>query len=173
MPLLRKPDARDGARVRDLIAACPPLDQNSMYCNLLQCTHFSDTCILAERAGEAIGWISGYRQPAEPSTLFVWQVAVHEDARGLGLARKMLLSLLARPALEDVAWIKTTITPENDASRALFRSLADRADATLRETPGFDQHEHFRGKHPSERLVTIGPISRAPRGSSIHARSAA
>jgi L-2,4-diaminobutyric acid acetyltransferase len=85
--LLRRPDATDGIRVSDLVASCPPLDRNSLYCNLLQCTDFSDTCVLAERNGEAIGWISGYRPPNDPATLFVWQVAVHERARGLGLAR--------------------------------------------------------------------------------------
>jgi L-2,4-diaminobutyric acid acetyltransferase len=84
--LLRKPDATDGIRVADLVAICPPLNRNSLYCNLLQCTDFSDTCILAEKNGKAVGWISGYRPPNEPATLFIWQVAVHERARGLGLA---------------------------------------------------------------------------------------
>lgn len=159
-PLLRKPRARDGVLVADLIADCPPLDQNSLYCNLLQCTDFSDTCILAEREGVALGWISGYRLPDRPSTLFIWQVAVHREARGLGLARKMLLALLERPELADVNYLRTTITPDNDASRALFRSIAKRTNTALRETEGFDLDEHFRGRHDSERLITIGPMPR-------------
>ena len=35
----------------ELISACPPLDTNSAYANLLQCTHFADTCVIAEREG--------------------------------------------------------------------------------------------------------------------------
>src|SRR5690606_1536308 len=92
----RPPRAMDAARVHGLVAACPPLDRNSMYCNLLQCTHFADTCILAEEGDRLLGWISAYRPPAEPSTLFVWQVAVHTDARGTGLGGKLLMALLKR-----------------------------------------------------------------------------
>jgi L-2,4-diaminobutyric acid acetyltransferase len=151
----------DGARVHDLVAACPPLDRNSMYCNLLQCTDFADTCILAEQDGELVGWISGYRPPAEPSTLFVWQVAVHESTRGTGLAGKLLMALLDRPSEQPIRYLKTTVTPDNDASRALFRSIARRSDAPMREQSGFDRHTHFRGRHDSERLIVIGPIPRA------------
>ncbi|MEX2495524.1 MAG: diaminobutyrate acetyltransferase, partial [Woeseia sp.] len=156
-----------------LVAPSQPLNKNSMYCNLLQCTDFSDTCVLAERDGEAVGWISGYRPPGEPCTLFVWQVAVHEAARGLGLARKMLFALLERPELSDVTHIRTTVTPDNDASRALFRSVAKRADAVMRETAGFDQDQHFHGRHDSERLITIGPMRREAQRRPQQDRSAA
>jgi L-2,4-diaminobutyric acid acetyltransferase len=156
--LLRKPEATDAVRVSDLVASCPPLDQNSTYCNLLQCTDFSDTCVMAERDGEAVGWISGYRPPNEPATLFIWQVAVHKRARGLGLAGRMLLELLGRESRDGVSYLKTTITPDNGASRSLFRSFAARTGAPLRETAGFDAKEHFDGRHASERLITIGPL---------------
>lgn len=170
--VLREPLATDGARVYELVAACPPLDPNSMYCNLLQCTHFAGSCVLVESEGELLGWISAYRPPQEPATLFVWQVAVHERARGLGLARRMLFSLLERPALAGVEYIKTTVTPDNDASRAMFRSFAKRAGAGISESAGFDESRHFRGRHASEKLLTIGPLRRA-RGQSEGERSAA
>lgn len=166
--LLRKPSSMDGSRIWRLVAACPPLDQNSMYCNLLQCRDFAETSLLAEMHGEAVGWISGYRRPDDPSTLFVWQVAVHERARGLGLARKMLFGLLERQELRDVARMQTTITPDNHASHALFRSFAERANAVLEATDCFDEKRHFEGRHASERLITIGPLN-----SNRNARSAA
>lgn len=155
---LRKPAPTDGPRVWQLVADCPPLDRNSMYCNLLQCSDFADTCILAELRDRAVGWISGYRPPDDAATLFIWQVAVHERARGMGLARKMLSGLLARDDCQDVEYLKTTITADNAPSRALFKSFAARCDAPLAETPGFDEDLHFRGRHDSERLITIGPI---------------
>jgi L-2,4-diaminobutyric acid acetyltransferase len=158
--VLRKPRATDGVRVSDLVASCPPLDENSLYCNLLQCTDFADTCVLAEKEGEAVGWISGYRPPNEPETLFIWQVAVHRHARGLGLARRMLLEVLGRESVGGVSYLKTTITPDNEASRCLFRSLAAGAGAALRETTGFEAKEHFGNRHASERLITIGPLRR-------------
>lgn len=157
-PKLRQPDVTDGVRIHDLIAACPPLDTNSLYCNLLQCRHFAETCIVAEQDSRLAGWISGYRLPRDPSTLFIWQVAVHADARGTGLAGKMLLALLDRPALDDIRFLQTTVTADNTASKALFRSVARRSNAPFSEEAGFDRHAHFEGRHASEGFIVIGPI---------------
>jgi L-2,4-diaminobutyric acid acetyltransferase len=156
--LFRTPTKEDGQAIWDLIAACPPLDQNSMYCNILQCAHFADTCVLAERRGVPVGWLSAHCPPAEPHDLFVWQVAVHEKARGEGLARAMLDHLLARPNLADVTHVKATITPDNGASWALFESLARRLDAPMAREDWLDGDRHFGGRHDSETLISIGPF---------------
>ena len=156
--VFRRPSLEDGKAVQDLVASCATLDDNSLYCNFLQCTHFADTSVVAEHDGTVLGWISGYCPPAEPATLFIWQVAVHGDARGSGLARKMLFSLLERDSLGHIRHLKTTITPGNDASRALFRSLAGTVGAPIVEAPGFEEERHFSGRHASECLVTIGPL---------------
>ena len=62
-PLLRKPLAEDGAAIWTLVQACQPLDENSMYCNLIQCDHFRDTCVVAELDGKTVGWVSAYVLP--------------------------------------------------------------------------------------------------------------
>lgn len=105
-----------------------------------------------------LGWISAYRPPARPDTLFVWQVAVHEDARGMGLAGKMLTHIVERPGCEDLRYLTTTITPDNRASFGLFRSFARRMNAEIEESLRFDRERHFRGRHDSEQQLTIGPF---------------
>ncbi|MBN2163521.1 MAG: diaminobutyrate acetyltransferase [Pontiellaceae bacterium] len=141
-----------------LIANSPPLDPNSVYCNLLQCSHFSDTCICAKTDGKLIGFVSGYLLPAKSDTLFVWQVVVAEEARGQGLASRMLTALVERPACRDIRHIETTITPDNAASQALFSRLADTLSTKVVQGPGFDRKLHFDGRHESEELWRIGPI---------------
>lgn len=155
---LRRPVSEDGADVHQLIGNCPPLDTNSLYCNLLQASHFAATSVAAELNGELVGFISGYIIPERPETLFIWQVAVAENGRGMGLAGRMLREILARPACSQVTHLETTITPDNDASWALFRSLARKLDAGLAETVMFDRDRHFRGQHDSEMLLRIGPF---------------
>lgn len=155
---LRAPSAEDGAAVYDLIAQCPPLDTNSMYCNLLQSCHFSDTSVAAELDEEIVGFISGYILPKQPDTLFIWQVAVGEKARGQGLASRMLADILSRPTSQQIKYIETTITPDNRASWALFESLANKLNANLNRTVMFDRQQHFAGQHETEMLVKIGPI---------------
>lgn len=155
----RPPHPTDGPAIHALIAACPPLDTNSVYCNLLQASHFGECCILAELSGRPVGWISGYRLPTDPQTLFVWQVAIDDTVRGQGLAGRMLSLLLTRPQLADIRQIQTTITPSNQASWSLFRRFAERAGAGIKNQRLFDSDTHFGGAHESEHLVTIGPLS--------------
>lgn len=155
---LRKPRKEDGMSVYRLIAACPPLDTNSAYCNLLQCSHFADTSVVAELDGEVVGFISGYRLPQAPQTLFVWQVAVGEKVRGRGLAGRMLGAICDREGNRDLQTLHTTITPDNAASWALFEGFAQRRGATLQREVMFDREAHFQGSHDSEELAVIGPL---------------
>lgn len=153
--VLRKPVAEDGGAIWDLVRACKPLDENSMYCNLIQCDHFSDTCVVAELDGEVLGWISAYVMPSEPDTLFVWQVAVSSQARGMGLGTKMLSHILDRDECADVNRLQTTITRDNDASWGLFRRFCERRFGEFASQPHFIQDDHFMGLHPTEYMVTI------------------
>jgi L-2,4-diaminobutyric acid acetyltransferase len=161
LPQLREPQSGDGAAVWQLIRDCAPLDRNSLYCNLLQCDHFASTCVVAELDGDVVGWISGYIVPDQPDTLFVWQVAVSEKARGLGLARKMIDHILDREVCGEVEKINTTITRDNKASWALFRSVAERREAPFERAPHYTREHHFEGRHDTEYLVTIGPFGAA------------
>jgi L-2,4-diaminobutyric acid acetyltransferase len=155
---LRAPTAEDGPALHDLIAACPPLDRNSRYCNLLQVSHFADTAVVAERDGEIVGSITGYLKPGDPATLFIWQVAVHETARGQRLARRMMDEIVARPVCRDVRWMETTIEPDNAASWSAFRKFADAHGAAMSQSLLFSRERHFAGTHGDEVLLRIGPF---------------
>lgn len=155
----RPPILEDGMGVFQLIKNCPPLDTNSSYCNLLQCSHFAATSIAAERDHELVGFISGYLIPERPDTLFIWQVAVAEQARGLGLASKMLIQILNRPGCQHVQYLETSITEDNHASWSLFRKLAETLNTNCTPTDWMDKHKHFAGLHASEALVRIGPFN--------------
>lgn len=155
LPTLREPRAEDGADIWELVRSCKPLDENSMYCNLIQCDHFRETCVVAELDGKVVGWISGYILPYDPETLFIWQVAVAEQARGMGLGNAMLQSILGRDACDGVRRVQTTITSDNDASWSLFRKFARVKDAEIESAPYFTQALHFRDHHATENMVTI------------------
>ena len=151
---LRKPQVTDGSAIWELVKRCAPLDENSMYCNLVQAEHFRDTCVVAELDGEVVGWVSGHMIPAQDA-LFVWQVAVCPKARGLGLGKRMLRELIARDACDDAAALKTTITKDNDASWSLFRSFARSIGGALKDAPHYKSDAHFDGQHDTEHMVTI------------------
>lgn len=154
----RKPDPQDGSAIWDLVRACKPLDENSMYCNLVQAEHFRDTCVVAQMDGRIIGWISGHMIPND-SALFVWQVAVSPVARGMGLGRRMLAHLTERDDCCDADRLNTTITRDNAASWGLFRGFARQIGSELTDDPHFTRDDHFDGRHATEHMVTI-PLPR-------------
>jgi L-2,4-diaminobutyric acid acetyltransferase len=160
--LLRRPLSDDGIAVNRLVARCPPLDLNSIYCNLLQCTHFADTCVAAYQGEELVGFVSGYVVPSEPATLFIWQVVVAPPARNSGLASRMLMEVLERPECRAVSRLHTTVTPDNLPSIALFSRLAAKLSAPHKQTIWFERERHFGDRHPDEILVEIGPFQTMP-----------
>ncbi|WP_093011666.1 MULTISPECIES: diaminobutyrate acetyltransferase [Roseivivax] len=151
----RKPVREDGAAIWELIRSCKPLDENSMYANLLQADHFRDTCVVALVDDEIAGWVSAYITPQDPDSMFVWQVAVSEKARGIGLGTRMLSALMTREEASDCKRMKTTITLDNDASWALFTKFAEKNNAILDSEAHFTRDTHFNGEHATEHMLTI------------------
>lgn len=158
--ILRKPIPQDGPSVHHLINQIPELDSNSIYCNLLQCSHFSNTSIITVEQGETVGFISGYVKPGSPETLFVWQVAVCERARGMGIASQMLKQLAERQGLAYITHLETTITASNKASWALFNRFSKQFASPIDRSMLFDSSTHFNNEHDSEWLARIGPLMR-------------
>ncbi|OZI59810.1 diaminobutyrate acetyltransferase [Bordetella genomosp. 11] len=162
--LFRIPRPPDGAVIHRLVGDCPPLDQNTVYAYLLLCEHFPATCVVAESPGGSIdGFVSAYVPPGRTDRLFVWQVAVHERARGQRLARRMLHALLRRPELADIRHVETTVGPDNHASRRTFISLAGDLGAHVAEQPFFGKQLFGQADHDDEMLLRIGPIASIPR----------
>lgn len=153
---LRRPCLADGPALHRLVKRCPPLDENSRYCNLLQVTHFRDTSVIAEYDGQLAGFVTGYRVPGRENVLFIWQVGVSPEGRGQRLAGRMLTTLLER--LERIDHLETTVGPGNDASRTLFERMARELDAPLERSVLFDRTVHFEEAHDDEVLYRIGPF---------------
>lgn len=153
------PTVSHGADIHRLVSECKPLDLNSVYAYLLLCEHFAETCVLAERGGNAVGFVSAYKPPARSQVVFVWQVAVAAQMRGSGLAKAMLHELLGRDALRSCRYLETTVSPSNTPSRRLFYSLAHELDAPVTEKALFVEQDFGKDHHEQETLIRIGPLA--------------
>jgi len=163
---LRRPRLEDGAGLHRLISDCPPLDVNSAYLYFLLCDQFRNTCVVADDGDRLLGAITAYVRPDDPDALFIWQVAVHADARGRGLGKRMLTEVAGRDAAASCLRMETTISPSNTASRRLFASWAESRGATLREAPYLEPH-HFNpvgetDTHEAECLFQLHPLHPSP-----------
>ncbi|MCC5951746.1 MAG: diaminobutyrate acetyltransferase [Acidimicrobiia bacterium] len=157
--LLRHPTPAEGGVLWTLAGAAGGLDRNTPYAYLLWCRDFAASTVVAESDGAVVGFITGYRRPAAPDTLFVWQVAVHPGARRRGLAMAMLEWLTDHS--EGAHWVEATVTPSNAPSAALFSGFARRHGAELLESELFaasDFPDCGAEAHEAEVLVRIGPL---------------
>lgn len=155
---IREPKIDDTGDVYDLIGRCAPLDQNSIYCNMLQVYHFKQTSTVAEGPdGKVWGFVSGYSVPERPRTLFVWQVAVSQKARGMGLGKEMIYDIFRRN--NDLFYIQATVNRENGPSWGMFKKISKDLDSEINLKLLLTKEEHFADEQDDEILIEIGPIN--------------
>lgn len=130
------------------------LDPNSPYSYVMWGDYFASTSVVVRRGDEVVGFVTGFLAPAEPTTLFVWQVGVSGSARRLGLGSQMLDHLVDR--LRPLH-LEATVTPDNVASAALFRSLGTRRRTDTELTPAYPSELLGPGHEPELRF-RVGPF---------------
>jgi L-2,4-diaminobutyric acid acetyltransferase len=133
------PTSQDAAEVAGFIRACPPLESNTTYAYALLCTHFAQTCVVARDDVGIVGFAAAYLPPIHPDTLFVWQIGVHNRARGMGLGISMLETLIGRVESDGVRYLEATVSPSNSASRGLFRRVATERGVPCEVSPYFGE----------------------------------
>ncbi|HET7568968.1 MAG TPA: diaminobutyrate acetyltransferase [Gammaproteobacteria bacterium] len=152
---IRRAVPADGGRMYELVRASDALETNTAYCYLLMARHFGDTCLIAERGDELLGFVMGYRPPRQPDTAFVWQIGVAAAARGQGIAGRLLDALVGTIGAR---FLEASVGESNAPSRALFTGFARRHDATLESDADFINATEFPGEHETEKLFRIGPL---------------
>ncbi len=120
--------------------------------------YFADTCVVAEKEEDIVGFASAFMQPQAADTIFLWQIAVDESQRGEGLAGDLLKEIIKRDECQHVRFLETTITPSNEASQALFTKLADELDTRIQVVNSFSKKLFPDDDQEVERLYRIGPF---------------
>jgi L-2,4-diaminobutyric acid acetyltransferase len=156
--LIREPTLADAAALWQLVRQSGVLDLNSPYSYLILCHHFADTCLVAERHGEIVGFVTGYRPPRTPEVIFVWQIGVATSMRGRGLGVRILEALVRKNIENGATFLEATVTPSNAPSQALFRSMARRFHTQCVETLCFSERNFPESGHEAEYLFRIGPF---------------
>lgn len=115
---------------------------------------FSESSVVVEVEGRVVGFVTGFLRPSEPDTIFVWQVGVDADQRGKGLAARLLHNLMDRLAERGVVRLRTTISPDNEASQRTFGAVARDRGMTL-SSEDYLGAELLGDGHEPEDLYTI------------------
>ncbi len=155
--IYRSATPTDGARMWEFVQAAGTLELNPSYAYILLCQHFGDTCLVAEKDGEIVGFVLAYVPPRQDDTVFVWQVGVSTKVRKRGVGIQLLRHLLALDGCRSVRYIEASVTPSNRPSQNLFRSFARKWGVTCRKIPFFPA-EFFPENHEAEDLFRVGPL---------------
>lgn len=148
--MVRPPGPHDGRHLWAL-AGATGLDVNSPYAYVLWGDHHRDTSLVALEGPTVVGFVIGFRIPAAPREVFVWQIAVAPEARRRSLGSTLLDELVARTGVEVV---EATVTPSNHPSMRLFRSLATRHGGRVTVTGGYEA-SMFPDGHEEELRVRV------------------
>lgn len=155
---LQTPKAEQGFAMWQLARDSGVLEPNSSYAYLMFAKFFAETCVLAVEDGTPIGFVTGFIPPGSPQILFVWQIGVSAAHRGKGIGKHMLRELLRRLESKSVCYLEATVTMSNDASKALFTSLANEYSARYQINECFSAEMFPEGGHEAEWTYRVGPI---------------
>lgn len=145
-PTMRAPLPADGQAMWEL-ARTSGLDVNSPYAYVMWAEYQAETSVVAvDDDGELVGFAMGFRVPASPETVFVWQIATSGAHRGRGIAAHLLDTMVAHTG---ASTIEATVTPGNAPSRALFERLGARHGTQVAESTLFSE-DLFPCEHEAE-----------------------
>ncbi|MGE3962425.1 MAG: diaminobutyrate acetyltransferase [Dehalococcoidia bacterium] len=148
----------DGGAMWRLARESGVLEENAEYTYHMFSHFFGETSTVADLDGRAVGFVAGFRPPYRQDSLFVWQIAVDERARGRGLAAAMLHGLIQRLSPR-IHYLEATVTPSNEASQRTFRKIARDLGTSVTEEVLFPGSRFHGPSHEDEVLFRIGPIS--------------
>lgn len=152
--ILRHPTKEDGLAIYNLVKSCPTLDLNSSHYYHMMCADFGKSSLIAERGDTILGYVSGYIPPEEEGTLFVWQIAILEDARGKGLAGALLMNL-AQDWSGLITKMKTTLSPSEKVATALFKSFATKSSYKITKSDFLKAKDFGDERKEAAHLYTI------------------
>ena len=140
---------------RLLVANRPYVGLNSRYTYFLLAKDFSETCLVAEQGNKIIAFSSGYVPPDRRETFFIWEVVVHQDYRGKGLQKRLVLKQIK---IANAKYFEGTVNPSNEASKRNFCELAQLLNTKYEEKILFSEEDFENDGHEPEILFRVGPI---------------
>ncbi len=123
----------DSGQVLELIRECGPyVVPYNVYAYWILENYYAPICKVAVDNNRVIGFVSSM-PGIDRGLLFIWQICVHKDYRGRGIASMLMDSLLMTAKVYGFRKFELSISERNDASLSLFRSFSDKYNLSMFE----------------------------------------
>jgi predicted GNAT superfamily acetyltransferase len=106
--------------------------------------HFTGTCFAAERDGELVGFLIGFRSQSRPAEAYIHFAGVHPGERGRGLGRRLYEHFFAAVRAQHCDLVRAVTDPVNHGSITFHQRMGfaiepgDTAVAGVPVTAGYD-----------------------------------
>ncbi|KNY26152.1 GNAT family N-acetyltransferase [Pseudobacteroides cellulosolvens] len=123
----------DAGQILELVKICGPyVAPYNVYAYWILENYYSSTCKVVEDLNRIIGYVSGMPS-VDKGTLFIWQICVHNDYRGKGVATLLLDSLFKKAKEYMFEKIELSISESNYASQKLFKNYSEKNNLKIIE----------------------------------------
>lgn len=156
--VFRTPEVSDARAVWQMVRDDENLDENSVYYYTLWFRDFAGNSLVATVDGEIVGFVTGYRRPAEPETYMVWQEAVKPRHGIPGLGVKLFQEAAKRQIAEGVKYVEATVSADNKSIIMVLKKFAKDYQAEFEKSVLFPS-SLFPDAHHDEVLYRIGPLT--------------
>lgn len=130
---VRKLRESDASQILDLVKECGPyVVPYNVYAYWILENYYSSTCMVVEDNNRVIGFVSSMPS-MDKGLLFIWQICVHKDYRGKGVAALLLDSLFMAAKEHGFVKLELSISEGNNASMNLFRSFSEKNNLMMHE----------------------------------------
>jgi L-2,4-diaminobutyric acid acetyltransferase len=120
---IRKTREGDFLKVHEFVEKCDVLVTHPEHFYKIILRYFGDSCFLAEKQGNVIGFLMGFFSQKTPSTYFLWQIGTDASMRREGIGKKLITYAEQDLKKRGCTRIELTIDPENTISKNLFEKL--------------------------------------------------
>jgi L-amino acid N-acyltransferase YncA len=114
-------------------------------------THFAPWTYVAERAGETMGFLCGFRSQSDPSIVYCHFIGISPEARGRGLGELLYERLCVDADAAGCTEVHAVTSPQNRGSIAFHTRLGFNVITGPRESDGVSWHPDYDG--PGEHRV--------------------
>jgi L-2,4-diaminobutyric acid acetyltransferase len=126
-------NVQDVSGVRKFVDSCNPLTLHTAVTYALMFDLSPDLCFVAESNGEIVGFASSIIGTKDRDALYCWQVGVHPDHRGSGLAERLIDSRIEAGRSAGCTKVQVGIEPSNKVSLGLWQKVAKKLGKELQE----------------------------------------
>ena len=125
---LKKIEEKDSPLMKKMAQKCGSLDVHTSYTYWVVSHFFSDLCFFLCKDDQEIGYIMSIETE---STIFIWQIGILEDYRGMGLS-ELLISEVYNISKSKEKNLSFSIAKENIRSNKAFQSFCNKRNLTIK-----------------------------------------